>query len=438
MIDDIFDIEAALDRFANGIALVIDDRLGDGKIIRDVFGRLAFAPSGPVLESESDQIDQTLRAAIGPYLAPSGPLLRSGSPLLESILQEHGILRRTKSGLPFRLLDRRLAGEDWMQRPPTIVPAVPRFAFFGLKGGVGRSTALAVSASDLASHGMNVLAVDLDLEAPGIGNILLSPDQRPQYGVLDWMAAGSAGLDLTNLIPDMIGGSPFTSSGGVVDVVPASGTSTGGMPSGFLSKLARAYTPGASGGRLRQASFTQKIELLLSDLSQFRRYDAILLDAPAGLHETSAASLLGLGAKSFLFGTNSSQTLTGYGILFATVRRLMKSWPEAPDLRDRFQMVHGRAVASTTDRAEFRASCWQLWLDNLYDGVGDEPDPSAFSFDLDEKDGPHYPWTISNSETYLSFDPQKDPSYLQSENYLPVFSDFLYRFRELAIGVHAL
>lgn len=44
--------------------------------------------------------------------------------------------------------------------------------FYSLRGGVGRSTALAHSARLLAGQGFNVLCIDMDLEAPGLASLL--------------------------------------------------------------------------------------------------------------------------------------------------------------------------------------------------------------------------------------------------------------------------
>jgi len=79
-----------------------------------------------------------------------------------------------------RMVDRRFVGADWMV-PPEPVPqdGPPRLVFSSLKGGVGRSTALAVLAADLARHGLKALAIDLDLEAPGIGFMLLDASEDP-------------------------------------------------------------------------------------------------------------------------------------------------------------------------------------------------------------------------------------------------------------------
>lgn len=42
------------------------------------------------------------------------------------------------------------------------------FTFYSFKGGVGRSMAMANVADILARRGLRVLAIDFDLEAPGL------------------------------------------------------------------------------------------------------------------------------------------------------------------------------------------------------------------------------------------------------------------------------
>ena len=59
--------------------------------------------------------------------------------------------------------------------------------FYSFKGGVGRTMALVNVAVELAQRGRRVLAVDFDLEAPGLDtfNILRSRKRRP--GIVDFV-----------------------------------------------------------------------------------------------------------------------------------------------------------------------------------------------------------------------------------------------------------
>src|SRR5713226_949911 len=55
--------------------------------------------------------------------------------------------------------------------------------FYSWKGGVGRTMALANVAIQLARKGHSVLAVDWDLEAPGLNRYFLSRDAREKAKV---------------------------------------------------------------------------------------------------------------------------------------------------------------------------------------------------------------------------------------------------------------
>lgn len=433
MIDNSASVDYGFDAFLEFIENRFSSDASGGRFIRDVFGRLSFVAPATINDADVIAAKNAITPQIQVFLAQRSALLSSDSPLASSLLEEDGLHFAGKTGTSYVLLDRRVAGDAWLSPPSEESKTVTRIAFYGLKGGVGRSTALAVCAADLASTGLNVLVLDLDLEAPGLESVLLREDRMPDFGVLDWLAAATAGLNASELVPDMVGGSPFTSGSGLVDVVPVAGRLTLGRPETFLSKLARAYTPGAPSGEFLHKSFADKVEVLIRQLSERRRYDVILLDVRAGLHETSAASILGLGANVLLFGTNSMHTFSGYAILLATVRQAMESWVGVPDLRDRFKMVHGRASASATGRSLFLSSSWQLWLDHLYDAVGDELDSDAFSFDLDDVSAPHYPLTISSSETFVDFSPAQNPELLTPSSYGSAYGEVLNYVRSCVL-----
>jgi hypothetical protein len=422
---ELIDFEEAAFQFAEEIKKVLGPKLAQGRIVRDIFGWLSFVAPASISDDERFALTAEGFGANLAYLDMDQPIVFSDNDLYGDIISESGQICDLDSGGEFTILDRRLAGDDWLASPQSRATKPPRFAFYGLKGGVGRSTALAVASADLASRGKNVLVIDLDLEAPGLGSILLRDDRLPEYGVLDYLASAAAGTDTSGMVQDLVGGSPFTTGGGVVDVVPVIGLSTSKRSSGFFSKLARAYTPGAVAGRYQHKGFSEKIEGLINDLTELRSYDAVLLDVRAGLHETSAASLLSLGAFVFLFGVSSSQTLADYRILLLAIRNSIRSWPDAPDLRSQFRMVQARAPSSLGDHALHRVDSWKLWLETLYDAVGDEPDAEAFSFDLDDPAGPHYPWVIPNAEAYLTFDPRRSAEYLESGAYQGVFGSFI-------------
>jgi hypothetical protein len=404
----------------------------DGRILRDIYGRLSF-----VTPRHRDERHKALQLKAAQVLEAYG---QPATQLVVSLDEAgfRGLLEEPSVGVPvqgerqLRMIDRRLAGDDWLMRPMQLVSNPSRLIFYSVKGGVGRSTALAIAAAELAAQGCNVLVLDVDLEAPGLGALLLPPEDIPKYGVADWFAAVAAGADTESLIPDMTGPSPFTSARALVDVVPAAGRE----PGAYLSKLARAYTPGSAGQQYVGFSFPKKADALVTQLASRQRYDAVLIDARAGLHETSGGLVLGLGAKALLFGVDTSQTFDDFRLLFSAFAQAFDPALGAADLRSAFKMVHAKAPKDEKDRRVFRERSWEAWSDYLYDDV----DPAtevlrdSFVFDLGDESAPHYPLEIIGDQSYARFDPRTETYSLSAEAYGPVFGSFLAGVR-LMVGL---
>ena len=227
----------------------------------------------------------------------------------------------------------------------------------------------------------------------------------------------------------MTGSSPFTSGGAVVDVVPAAGR----RPGAYLSKLARAYAPGSAGDRYARCSFPKKADSLLNQLASRRQYDAILVDARAGLHETSGGLVLGLGAEALLFGVDTSQTFDDLRLLFDAFADAFDPAMSGADLRSAFKMVHAKAPRDEKDRRPFRERSWELWSDYLYDDVDPSTELSRDSlvFDLGDEDAPHYPLEIIGDELYARFDPRAQTYAMSKDAYIPVFGGFLTGVRRM-------
>src|SRR5258708_6289222 len=100
-------------------------------------------------------------------------------------------MQRTPTGCPF------LAA--WAAMKLSSRPSGRIVTFYSCKGGTGRSMALANFAWALAANGQRVLAVDWDLEAPGLHRyfhpFLVDPELRDTDGLIDafWELA-AAGL----------------------------------------------------------------------------------------------------------------------------------------------------------------------------------------------------------------------------------------------------
>lgn len=354
-------------RFDNSLAVlaqVINTELGSDKLtcgvaLRDTAGRLAFFAAESLAPEVVERVSDALRQQLGDYARDDRVLAGCDEVGAERVLKDPNFLVADAGDYRVRLLDRRLVGADWLLAPAKPSPPPPRFVFASIKGGVGRSTALAVAAADLASRGQRVLVIDLDLEAPGLGPMLLDDSTLPEFGTLDALVEnGLSGLDDT-FLGDLIGPSALARGHGRLDVMPALGQRALAHPADVLAKIARAYTEdvGPDGKTL---SFRDQVVDLIQRFSDPTRYDAILVDARAGLHESTAASFLGLGAEVLLFGLDEPQTFQGFKALFAHLARFAGVDGAVPEWMLHLNLVQGKAPLDSERREAFAERCRDL------------------------------------------------------------------------------
>lgn len=321
-------------------------------VIRDFEGRL-----GVILDiagGDFDELNSAIAAHLGPYARPEDPVRGRDAAGVSRIVAESETAPILEiDGVNIRLIDRRIVGADWMARPVLEPGAIPRIAFVSIKGGVGRSTALSIAATHLAQAGLRVLTVDLDLEAPGLGATLLKPEELPKYGVVDWLVEnGLSGIDGT-FRADCIGRSSLLDG---ISVVPAFGSQTLAHPADALAKIARASLEDIRDGT--PLPLRDQLQEMLSSFEATGDYDVVLIDGRAGLHETTAAPVLGLGAKVLLFGINEPQTFQGYAFLLAHIRERI---PGGTNWEDNAWFVQAKADPGDAEVAQERFNAlWSL------------------------------------------------------------------------------
>lgn len=428
------------------------DLISQGVVVRDVKGRLSFVLPVDIGPTRFDVLQTELIIKLGAYARPDRVLARPADVGAQDLLASNAALPLIFEDVRLRMIDRRLVGADWLRIPSSKALPPPRFVFASLKGGVGRSTALSVAASHLASRGKRVLAVDLDMEAPGLGSLLLDYDTLPPFGLIDALVEnGISELD-ERFLADLIGPSTLAERHGRIDVMPAFGRKSVDNPADVLSKIARAYAedvrPDGS-----VASLSDQISELIARYADPLRYDAILIDSRAGLHETAATAILGLGAEVFLFGLDEPQTFQGYAALlshlarFATAQSGMLEWVE------RMSVVQGKAPLDDEARAAFADRFRQLFvesgLERQVSDTGEEPQPPAQPFsnvpwddDLSDEevlpaDSEFFrePAVVLNDEMFKNFDPRKRRDLLTEKAYHASFGSFLERVDEAFPGI---
>lgn len=356
-------------------------------INRDLNGLARF------IAPEHCEADDAQRTEIeGAYRALAERLEPHAYPVETGILYEasreealHGAQAFCLDGFQNVWVVDRLANESAWESIAEVASGVPRIVFFSIKGGVGRSTALAASAWALARAGKRVLVMDLDLESPGLSSALLPTDRQPKYGITDWLVE-----DLVNngdlLLNDMYATSNLPTAGEIY-LVPAHGSD----PGEYVVKLGRVWMPKVD-AQMRFESWSARLNRLVNRLEGNIRPDVILVDSRAGIDEVAAACMTDLGAHTILmFAIQGQQTWTGYRALFSHWQRR----GVITKIRDRLQLVAG-LVPDDERRLEYlmalRADAYALFADTY-----DEVEPGAISewnFEEDDDNAPHTPLPI--------------------------------------------
>lgn len=288
----------------------------------------------------------------------------------------------------------RLAQEATWETISEDASTVPRVVFYSIKGGVGRSTALAACAWALAESGQRVLVLDLDLESPGLSTSLLPLSRQPAYGITDWLVEDLVGNG-DAVFAQMHASLGTKQRGGELIVVPSHGYA----PGEYVSKLGRVWMPGFTPDGQRQ-TWAERLLRMIQQLEERHQPTIVLIDSRAGIDEVASACVTDLAAERiYLFALDSLQTWQGYRILFEHWRL----HGVASKIRKQLQVV-GALLPTWGDQAFPQATAQLLenayltFSQSLYDEevagaalpLADEP----FNFDLPDTDAPHSPLAI--------------------------------------------
>jgi hypothetical protein len=447
-------------RFDDALRIAIDRvtlAVGSGcrtVIVRDLYGRIhVVLDDRPPARAPSDEaraeLASVLRSRLGAF-APRGELVRLASEMVDpaALLDTEDALElpdrpplaepstdeeraadsaRRLGGAPSIRVVERTVLASWL-RKPLGVPKTPRITLFGIKGGVGRSTATAVLAHRFAQANKRVLVIDLDLESPGVGPVLLPEARCPEFGVVDWLVEQAVGQQ-EGLAAEMAAKSPLgeASDAGEIIVVPSAGRSREGYD--YLAKLARSYldTPGEDAS----LDFAERLSRLVVDLESHWKPDVTLLDSRAGLHDIAAVAVTRLGATSLLFAVDTPQTWAAYRILLDRWRQYPR---QAAAFREDLKMVAALTPESRTSEylERFTTNAYRAFQDTLYEEAGDKAD--AWNFDLHDPDAPHVPLRVEWSRALVQYDPVGDPGALTPQQVEAAFGSFVDGVSALVFG----
>lgn len=398
------------------------------RIVRDVYGRVRFA-----IDCEASQYPDAARKRLEIALVRLGAYATKGEVIFRDDLSDPDIIfnspdwhlttvpagfddeNHAKPDLTVSVLDRQIMGQDWLNPIAEPAPHPHRIVFYGLKGGVGRSTALAMAAYGLAREGKRVLLLDFDLESPGLSGLLLPPDRVAEYGMVDWFVEDAVGQG-DSVLRNMVSDSPLAdTTTGAIRVA----TAMGQAESAYLSKLARVYVdvPGRD-GRQGLQRFATRMQYVVQLLEAQEKPDVVLIDSRAGLHDVAAISITSLADTALLFATDSAQNWLGYQQLFA-------HWQHRPEVctqvRERLAIVQALAPKSNReDRSKaFLNHAYELFSSTLYDeiapsgsaaGQPSAPSISLYNPSMEDEAAPHFPIRVDWDEVFQEFDPKVRPA----------------------------
>ena len=194
--------------------------------------------------------------------------------------------------------------------------SLPRtVTFYSFKGGVGRTTALTHVAWILAMRGRKVVAVDLDLEAPGLSTAFnLQP--QPKYGIVDYFYERSylpEGIKASISITEIFGEVRIPNATGRLFVVPA-----GCLSLDYISKVDDLHANTVIDGDQNLWTVFKR------EIYEQLKPDVILIDSRTGINQWGALSLIQAADDAVIFLFPNEQNKQGIELLLQSLQNLNK------------------------------------------------------------------------------------------------------------------
>ncbi|BAZ84313.1 ParA family protein [Dolichospermum compactum] len=192
--------------------------------------------------------------------------------------------------------------------------SLPRtVTFYSFKGGVGRTTALTHVAWILAMRGRKVVAVDLDLEAPGLSTAFnLQP--QPKYGIVDYFYERSylpEGIKPNISITEIFGEVRIPNAKGRLFVVPA-----GCLSLDYISKVDDLHANTVIDGDQNLWTVFKR------EIYEQLKPDIILIDSRTGINQWGSLSLIQAADEAIIFLFPNEQNKQGIELLLRSLNTL--------------------------------------------------------------------------------------------------------------------
>jgi cellulose biosynthesis protein BcsQ len=197
---------------------------------------------------------------------------------------------------------------------PSNISTAPIISFYSYKGGVGRSTALALFASYYSMHyGKKVFIIDCDFEAPGLTNFFgLEPVVRPRNGLVEYIKDKEAIKSIT-LNEDYVYtiARNFTGEGEIY-LLSSGNISSDKDRSDYLEALSRLDIHSST-------TIMNQFASVLIEINDGYTPDLILLDSRTGFTDIFALTALKFSKAAIGFFGNAAQNMPGLQFFLSTL-----------------------------------------------------------------------------------------------------------------------
>lgn len=251
----------------------------------------------------------------------------------------------------------RFPSEDYGTLPSPVVST-----FYSLRGGVGRSTALAHAARIIAGQGLTVLCVDMDLEAPGLASLFdVEELVADGMGVVPLLAAAEASGRIGELDEHLV----RVTEEAKLFLLPA------GRPGPEYARLLSHLDPSA----WYAEDEINPLRLLVDEVSRLaERPDVVLIDSRTGISPLAAPLLFDVSDVNVIAFYPHPQARAGTraltrALLAAKSRRSAQDAACTPEVR--FVVSPVPATPEVRDLYSERAQEWiREWLSVARNGAG--------------------------------------------------------------------
>lgn len=365
-------------------------------LVRDVFGRVAVLISSARLDQKSlGQLSIDLQNALGYYFSGRVYYKEKSrqNDLEKEIVKEIEHLRHqsnTDGTCTWYLLERTIAKKAWLDQIGNRQPVwkyeqscageKPKvISFYSFKGGMGRTTSMVATALLLAKKGYSVLAIDTDIEAPGLSSFFFD-DSRIARGTVDffveYQADESYTPDMRDYLIEVDDVALKEEILGKIFIIPA-----GRTDGPYLSKLARIDYQDLKPDGMRN-TVVRLMEHAVDFLQQKeKKVDYILLDARAGYHDMGGVVTFQIPHGIVLVGRDNRQSWSGIKQAIALAGTTQTG-------RIPFVLVDSMCDVipsiAKQQRESFKAQAYTLCCDLYYFEGEPQPGPEA-------TDEPHTP-----------------------------------------------